>query len=261
MIYRQMQSTDLPEVAALLRNSFSPRLRRYMTYTQHGIDSFLGARLAHPRSFPQQFFGVAANESGRVLGYADFRLSSATEAFLAYVCVSEDARRLGVATGLIEHFSGPRASLECIELDVFVDNASALSLYRRLGFASTGEGSTWLCRKLPAPSTGLKVSELTASCAAHTVYGFCEFRVEWDDREIKLGRIGAEVLRCFVPETFRDDNLLGAVRATFPRVRQALTIVASGDVDVEDTIYRVLVESMRLKRSVGTVMDRAPGNT
>lgn len=269
MIYRQMQSADLPEVAALLRGSFSPCLRPYMAYTQHGVASFLAARLEHPRSFPQQFLGVATDETGRVLGYVDFRLSTPTECFLSYVCVSEDARRLGVATALIVHFCGRQASLEGIELDVFVDNASALNLYRRLGFAST-EGSTWLLRELPAPSMELKVLQLTTSRAAHTVYGFCEFRVEWEGREIRLGRIGTEVLRCFDRETFGNENLLAGVRATFPDVTQALAIVASGDLDEDNEDEdnedednekaRVLLKSMRMKGSVDTVMGRVSGS-
>ena len=258
MIYRQMESADLPEVTALLRSSFSPRLRPYMAYTQHGAANFLAARLEHPQSFPQQFLGVATDETGRLLGYADFRLSSPTECFLSYVCVSEDARRLGVATALIVHFLGRQASLESIELDVFVDNTSALNLYRALGFEST-EGTTWLLRELPAPSAELEVLQLTTSRAAHTVYGFCEFRVEWEGCEIRLGRIGTYVLRCFDPETFGNENLLAGVRATFPDVTQALAIVANGDLDEDNNKAGVLLESMRMKGSVVTVMGRASG--
>lgn len=260
MIYRYMQSADLPEVATLLRNSFSPRMRPYMAYTQHGIGSFLAARLAHPQSFPQQFFGVATDESERVLGYAEFTMNSQTEAHLSYICVSEDARRLGVAKGLIAHFCESRTGMEYIALDVFADNSPAVNLYRTLGFTSTGEGTTWLSRRLPPASAELKVSHLTTACAAHGVYGFCEFHVDWNDREMKLGRIGLEILRCFSLEEFGDHNLLAAVRATFPDVTQALVIVASCDLDAEDTICPVIVESTRMKVRVGTVMDRVSGN-
>lgn len=260
MKYRYMQSTDLPDVAALLRSSFSPRMRPYMAYTQHGIGSFLATRLAHPQSFPQQFFGVATDESERVLGYAEFTMNSQVEGHLSYICVSADARRLGVAKGLFMHFCESRTGVEFIALDVFADNYPAVNLYRALGFKSTCDGTTWLYQGLPAASAELTISNLTSACAAHQVYGFCEFLAEWNDREVKMGRIGTKTLRCFSLKEFADYDLLAAVRATFPGVTQALVIVASGGRDAEAASSSMLVKSTRMKVRVGTFMDRVSGN-
>lgn len=230
-----------------------------MTYTQHGIAAYLEAHLAHAKSSAEKFFYVATDVHGHPLGYAEFRVNSPTECFLSYVCVTTDARGRGVATGLIEHFCSTQASTAHLELDVFHDNVVALRLYATLGLTTT-DMNAWICRHLPTPSSELRVSQLATSVAAYAVHGFCEFQVEWEGREIRLGRIGPGILRCFDAGSFEDEGLLAGARATFEGVTQALTIVPSSDVKAVPSYSQILAVSNRMKGTIGAIMERSVGN-
>ena len=225
-----MKSSDLPTVVAMISGSFELRLRPYMTYTQHGVMAFLEVHLLHPESFPDKFFFVSTDENDQAIGFAEFRLNTTKVGFLSYVCVADHSRGLGVATSLIDHFVVSRQPLHRLELDVFDDNSPALRLYEKLGFVRH-EQKAWLRRPLPPPSRPLSISQLPSSMAAYAAYGFCELPVEWQGHDIKLGRIGANVLRCFDLQSFSDDTLLARAKATFPSLTETLTIQTVSDSD------------------------------
>lgn len=223
-----MKSSDLPNVIALISRSYKPRLRPYMTYTQHGVMTFLALHLVHPESFPEKYFYISADENDQAVGFAEFRLVAKQTGFLSYICVAEHTRGLGIATSLIDHFVSTHQELDRLELDVFDDNHTALRLYEKLGFGRH-EQKAWLRRPLPHPSMPLPIPDLHTSMATYAAYGFCEIPVEWRDNHIKLGRIGPKVLRCFDLTSFSDDDLLAGAKATIPSFTEALTILTVGD--------------------------------
>lgn len=81
----------------------------------------------------------------RLIGHIDLRAHPEPQA--AHRCllgmgVDRGARKLGVGRRLIEHaqqWACANASLEWIDLQVLSVNAPAIGLYRRAGFAATGE--------------------------------------------------------------------------------------------------------------------------
>ena len=219
-----MMSTDLERVNALLQEAWSPELRPYLTSTQHGMTAFLDVHLTHPESFSDKRYYVATDADDQAIGFAEFRLSAAKIGFLSYICVSERARGRGIAAALIEHFVKSHEPLERLELDVFDDNVPALQFYEKLGFTQRSQ-SAWLRRGLPLPSKALSLSNPPESAAAHSAYGFCELKLQWQGKDVRLGRIGANVLRCFDLRSFTDDNLLAGAKATFASMTEALTIL------------------------------------
>jgi RimJ/RimL family protein N-acetyltransferase len=225
-----MTSADLERVNALLQEAWSPELRPYLTSTQHGMTAFLDVHLTHPESFSHKRYYVATDADDQAIGFAEFRLSAAKIGFLSYICVSERARGHGIATSLIEHFVKSHDPLERLELDVFVDNVPALQFYEKLGFTQRSQ-SAWLRRGLPLPSKALSLSNPPESAAAHTAYGFCELKLQWQGKDVRLGRIGANVLRCFDLRSFTDDNLLAGAKATFASMTEALTILPVSEAD------------------------------
>jgi len=55
---------------------------------------------------------------------------------------------------------------------------------------------------------------------------FAELTVAYRNTgEVRLGRIGSSVLRCFTSDAFYDDALLAHVGAQFPALREAVAIV------------------------------------
>lgn len=80
-----------------------------------------------------------AEEDGRLLGGCGLLLI-AGEGNITNVVVAPEARRRGVATGLLTYLlaEGGRAGLTAYTLEVRVSNVAAIRLYEKLGFASEG---------------------------------------------------------------------------------------------------------------------------
>lgn len=239
-----MRSSDLPSVVAMLRGSYPPRLRPYMAYTQHGVMAFLEVHLLYPESFREKFFFVSTDDRDQVLGFAEFRLTTAKVGFLSYVCVAETSRGLGVATSLIHHFVSSQ-QLDRLELDVFDDNLPALRLYEQLGFLRLDQ-KMWFQRYLPSPSTPLSIPQFHVSSATYATYGFCEFSVEWRGQNIRLGRIGPNVLRCYDLNSFNDNDLMASAKAAIPSLTEALVILTADDGDIISSDSITVVLSNRL---------------
>lgn len=228
MIVRPMTTSDLRSVAALLKSSFDPDLRAYMTYTQEGIDAFLGVRISKPELSDGRTYLVYSDDSDRAVGYAEFVQIEPGVQFLSYLCVAPHMRRRGVATSMIDYLVRSNDGTGRVELEVFDRNASALALYRNLGYVPVKGGRTWSRRGLPdaAPiaSADLAIPELTVYEPMHAAYGFSQLPVVWRGRAVALGRIGSTVLRCFDIAAFTDDSLLAAVRRTFPSLTEAFLV-------------------------------------
>ncbi|MDQ1537568.1 MAG: hypothetical protein QOE58_1961 [Actinomycetota bacterium] len=244
----------LPEesgrIAQLMKDSYPARLQAYLPMTQRGAAEFLCAHLVRPECSPERVPYVWVDE-GVVLAYADFRIAGES-GFLSYLCVDERARGQGIATALIDRLIRERAP-SSLALDVFTDNEPALALYKKLGFELLVQSSTaWLTRAIPdrgVTDGGLSPAPLilrnfpvSDECFAR--YGFCELETERAGQPVRVGRIGASVLRVPDVEAFRDDAFLASARRTFASIDEALYLTSSDSLD--ESSARRLAESVRL---------------
>lgn len=243
MIVRPMRVADASEVAAILSNSFPSHLARYMAYSQRGTGAFLEDELNTSGTSSAKVLLVAEHDGGLV-AFAEYRLTQPTTAFLSYICVTEHARRRGLARALIEQFLTQHPQVSQLHLDVFEHNEAALRLYDRLGFMPIGK-TVWYRRDLPAPTQPLRIENLQAMTAEHARYGFSQLQINRGDCSVQLGRIGDAVIRCFEHRTFADDAFLAGLRASLPQVTEAVLITTSANSLLPDE-SRELVRSHRM---------------
>ncbi len=223
-----MRSSDAGPSSLLLASSFPEELRRYLPYAQAGTARFLEDQVAGMSDRSDKAFLVYEDQD-QVAGFAEFRLDG-TDAFLAYVCVADWARRRGVATALLESFVAIHPAVHRLDLDVFEQNQAAARLYESLGFATSG-ASAWFRRELPDPTVPLQVPDAASMKATHERYAFSQCELPLNGQVRRVGRIGSEVLRCFDRDAFGDDVLLSRLRATFPTVTEALLVGVASPTD------------------------------
>lgn len=253
---RTLRASDLPVVGRLLRDSFDSGLRRYMTYTQAGVEEFLALRLEYPASFSDTHGLVMTDDDEQPIAFADFRLIGDT-AFLSYVCVSPRWRGHGAAPTLISHFLGTTGlPASRMELDVFDESLAARRLYDRLGF-TCDRRSLWLSRTLPPAGVPIKVPDIKDVAASLRRYGFCDMTVENDGRPRRLGVLGETVLRCFDTSDLDDDDLLAGVRATFPLLAEAFAIAADDSTATSGTKHRIVNRSSRMSSALPLAASQA----
>lgn len=124
IVYREMRETDVPFISRLEEETFS------MPWS---AASFLQMIEKEDTAY------YVAEEDGRLLGGCGL-LMIAGEGNITNVVVAPDARRRGVATGLLTYLlmEGDRAGLTAYTLEVRVSNAAAIGLYEKMGFMSEG---------------------------------------------------------------------------------------------------------------------------
>ena len=124
IVYREMRETDVPFISRLEEETFS------MPWS---AASFLRMIEKEDTAY------YVAEEDGNILGGCGL-LMVAGEGNITNVVVAPDARRRGVATGLLTHLlaEGGRAGLTAYTLEVRVSNAAAIGLYEKMGFVSEG---------------------------------------------------------------------------------------------------------------------------
>lgn len=124
IIYREMTAADVPFISRLEEETFS------MPWS---AASFLQMIEKEDTAY------YVAEEDGQLLGGCGL-LMIAGEGNITNVVVAPDARRRGVATGLLTHLlaEGDRAGLTAYTLEVRVSNAAAIDLYEKMGFVSEG---------------------------------------------------------------------------------------------------------------------------
>lgn len=122
--YRRMRAEDVPVISRLEEETFS------MPWS---AESFLQMIEKEDTAY------FVAEEEGRILGGCGLLLI-AGEGNITNVVVAPEARRRGVATGLLTYLlsEGDRAGLRAYTLEVRVSNAAAIGLYEKLGFVSEG---------------------------------------------------------------------------------------------------------------------------
>jgi len=122
--YRKMRKEDVPFISRLEEETFT------MPWS---AASFL-------RMIEQEDTAYfVAEENGHIIGGCGLFLI-AGEGNITNVVVVPEARRRGVATGLLTYLmtEGDRAGLTAYTLEVRVSNVAAIGLYEKLGFVSEG---------------------------------------------------------------------------------------------------------------------------
>lgn len=122
--YRKMRKEDVPFISRLEEETFT------MPWS---AASFL-------RMIEQEDTAYfVAEENGHIIGGCGLFLI-AGEGNITNVVIAPEARRRGVATGLLTYLmaEGDRAGLTAYTLEVRVSNAAAIGLYEKLGFVSEG---------------------------------------------------------------------------------------------------------------------------
>lgn len=122
--YRWLRKEDISAVSKLEKETFS------MPWP---AESFLRMLEKEDTTY------FVAEEDGRILGGCGLLLI-AGEGNITNVAVFPEARRRGVATGLLTYLmsEGDRAGLTAYTLEVRVSNEAAIALYEKLGFVSEG---------------------------------------------------------------------------------------------------------------------------
>ncbi|MBE6905487.1 MAG: ribosomal-protein-alanine N-acetyltransferase [Ruminococcaceae bacterium] len=119
-----MTMEDVPEVAALEKQCFS----------QPWSAQVLEAELRNPNSV-----FLVAKEAGRLAGYAGMHRVM-DEGYLFNVAVDSGFRRRDVATSLVEKLVefAKEKRMGFLTLEVREGNATAIALYKKLGFGEVG---------------------------------------------------------------------------------------------------------------------------
>lgn len=118
---RDLRSTDIETVLEIEQASFSapwPRSAFEMAVSAPGL------------------YAIGCEKQGRLVAYA-VASQRDTEILIANVAVHAGARRLGLATELLERIIdwGRDSGADYCRLEVRLSNRGAIELYRRLGFA------------------------------------------------------------------------------------------------------------------------------
>lgn len=124
IVYREMKEEDVPFISRLEEETFS------MPWS---AASFLQMIEKEDARY------YVAEEDGKLLGGCGLLLI-AGEGNITNVVVAPEARRKGVAMGMLTHLlaAGDREGLTAYTLEVRISNQAAIGLYEKLGFVSEG---------------------------------------------------------------------------------------------------------------------------
>lgn len=255
MRLRAATTDDAGAVAELLTTAFPGRLAPYIPLMQPGAGRFLETVFAYAQFQPHRNDVVVVGDDANVLAYADFRTRADGTAFLYYICVAPAARGQGIAPRILVEYARRHTGTSRIELDVFADNALALSLYRRLGFVHSG-GRTWWARTPPQDAPGgratVTVDNIPVAVAMQDRYGFCQLEVSREGRTHGVGRIGS-TLSYRTREDFEDDALLLALTEVIPPVKSCFLALETDALAPGQG--EVLVESLRLQADPAQILE------
>jgi GNAT superfamily N-acetyltransferase len=251
-----MRDQDICAAANLLICSTEEELRPYFTYCQPRIGAYLAAILASPQIFSKYYMYVAVDESDEVVGFAEVRTTGRAQCILTYVCVAPKVRGKGLAARLLAEHLAAQPGVRAVELDVSLDNTSALRLYKRLGFTAV-DTVYWWTRELPEPETGaaaeIEIFDWHVSVANMKLYGFCRFSADYRSRRLGLGLVSPTVLRVASPHQLQDDRLLAGLRVLLPSTKTALA-TDSTLCDPTDSRLHLLLEYRRMYVTSASLM-------
>lgn len=245
----ELHPMDVPAAHQLMLESFQPGLQPYMTATQSGSRRFLAAFVEAPHLHPDRRYLVVKNGEA-VLAYAEFRRILDTTGFLSYICVASEARGQGLAGKLIDTYCSTERRLTELQLDVFTDNLPALSFYERRGFAELSRSAWWL-KPLPQASRQetLRMLNWPHALASLERYGFCEHMLEIKGERFKVGQLG-QTVRCMTTDDYENSEMLAALGAAFPDLREALYIGPQAVQNTKTKWTAPLKTSLRLALSL-----------
>lgn len=126
LVLRPMTDNDLVEVTAVDHSGFAPL--------------WWNSQVALQSGFKQSGFAAVALLNGEMVGY-QISTRNALGAHLARLAVKTDQQGLGIGYLLVQDLisQSRRAGLYRITVNTQADNRASLALYKRIGFAFTGE--------------------------------------------------------------------------------------------------------------------------
>ncbi|WP_394766718.1 GNAT family N-acetyltransferase [uncultured Paludibaculum sp.] len=198
---------------------------------------------------------VVAESGDGVVGAAEMKRRPGA-IHLNYIAVRPDYRRRHLGRQLLG------AAIRCsgessgeIVLDVFDENASAVTWYTKLGF-TVGSRSDLV--ELVAPQRGASgsgyIAELAQADACHQRFGFSQFSVLTKRGRCPVGRLGEGWFRLCHPDGVTDPEVFAALRLLDPG-RRIFGVLRDDQVPHEQVV-RTVVRSSRMTADIRETVSR-----
>lgn len=212
---------DAEDILQIFRSGL-PREKRDLTILNcSGVARFLEETIAKPHREADAAF-VAYVEDETILGAAEFR-HHASLLFLNHIAIHSSARGRGIGTRLLREGIRLvcRPGEKMVGLDVFDDNAQALSWYHHLHFKPASRRG-WM--KAPPASwaaehgTGgdWKVGKMQIANEMHSRYGFSCFELRSNGTQYSIGRLGSNYFRITEAAFFAERPAIQALNELDP---------------------------------------------
>lgn len=207
---RQACPGDASRIVSLIARSFSPAIKDATIYGCSGISKYVQANMAGAKQSSDSKYFVAELD-GEMAGCAEFRVLPRT-IFLNYICVLRKLRGGGIGEEMLRQsvplVKGPET--EDFKLDVFFDNAPALSWYHKLGFESAATTDWW---SIPLPKKkqfrpNAVISGLPQAQVCHRQFGFSHFTMDTPAGSYRVGKLGEKWFRISQPQFINDHNAM-----------------------------------------------------
>ncbi len=213
---RPARAEDAPEIVRLIRDGADSNIVDKLIYSCAGAPAYVRFHIEAGGVTNRRYF--VATLADRIASCADFTVSLET-LWLKYVATDPRARRQGLGKALLRFaLAGLYAGQALVELDVSVENTTAVRWYETLGFTPAAHSTYWAFandERLGCPS--MEIPDWPQSQACHAAFGFSEFHLETPSARVKVGRVGCAWFRLPTAEAVCDPEVRGALRAIDPR--------------------------------------------
>ena len=196
---RPAAATDAPDIVAIVRGAFPPRVLEAFIYGCEGTAKFVAEQIGVQDQGGDVYYTVATSD-GRVVGCTATR-PLPDRLFLDYIGVGADYRGRGLGRALLGAAlcAGDTGEARDLVLDVFDFNTAAQQWYQRLGF-QTGESTSWWQATLAdAPPAPVRLIGYAQAQACQREYGFSQFGIVAAGQHYDVGRLGAKWYRATNP--------------------------------------------------------------
>ena len=218
---RAARPGDAGEIAALIREAFSPAFGSMFIYACPRVDRYVREQIRARAHGGDTRYTVAVAQ-GHVVGCSEMRRLP-TELFSNYLAVAPAFRGAGLGTRLLRAaIEDARDGRTALSLDVHEDNRAARQWYARLGVAQRSVTRWWVLPLGGSAAHPALLADWPQACACRRAFGFSQFRCVTVDGEYRMGMLGAE---WFVVKD-REALLDAAARATLARIDPARRILA-----------------------------------
>lgn len=142
MHYRLFEPADFHELYAIEEVCFQPPERFTRRYMRGLIGSANSATWI-------------AEENGKMMGFAIVEWAEAASGTIGYIATIEvlpEFRKLGIGAELLRRLEGSANAERAVAIWLHVDmeNAAAIRLYQRVGYANSGRAENFYARNRPA---------------------------------------------------------------------------------------------------------------